>query len=48
VHLFFFYFSHERSREHIDPKKSHDWVVDQIGDITHKVKTQQVVRIRGQ
>ncbi len=32
---------------HSGAKKSHDWVVDQIGDLfrtTHKVKIQQVVR----
>ncbi len=31
-------------------KKTHDWVVDQLPDLfhtTHKVKTQQVVKIRG-
>jgi hypothetical protein len=36
---------------HSGAKKTHDWVVDQIGDLfhtTHKVKTQQVVRNRGQ
>ena len=32
-------------------KKAHDWTVDQIADLfrtTHKVKTQQVTRSRGQ
>ena len=32
-------------------KKAHDWVVDQFDDLfrtTHKVKTQQVVKSRGQ
>ena len=32
-------------------KKAHDWAVDQLADlfrITHKVKTQQVVKNRGQ
>jgi hypothetical protein len=32
-------------------KKAHDWAVDQIADLfrtTHKVKTQQVARSRGQ
>jgi hypothetical protein len=36
---------------HSGVKKAHDWVVDQLADIfrtTHKVKTQQVVRSRGQ
>ena len=36
---------------HSEAKKAHDWVVDQIADLfrtTHKVKTQQVVRSRGQ
>ena len=36
---------------HSGVKKSHDWAVDQIADLfrtTHKVKTQQVVRSRGQ
>ena len=36
---------------HSDVLKAHDWVVDQITDLfhtTHKVKTQQVVRSRGQ
>jgi hypothetical protein len=36
---------------HSVAKKAHDWVVDQIADFfrtTHKVKTQQVVRSRGQ
>jgi hypothetical protein len=32
-------------------KKTHDWMVDQFDDLfltTHKVKTHQVVKIRGQ
>jgi hypothetical protein len=32
-------------------KKAHDWMVDQVADFfrtTHKVKTQQVVKSRGQ
>ncbi len=36
---------------HSGAKKAHDWVVDQIVDLfrtTHKVKTQQVVKSRGQ
>ena len=36
---------------HSGAKKAHDWAVDQIADLfrtTHKVKTQQVVRRRGQ
>ena len=36
---------------HSGDKKAHDWVVDQIADLfptDHKVKTQQVVRSRGQ
>ena len=36
---------------HSGAKKEHDWTVDQIADLfrtTHKVKTQQVVKIRGQ
>jgi hypothetical protein len=36
---------------HSGDKKTHDWTVDQITDLfhtTHKVKTQQVVKIRGQ
>ncbi len=36
---------------HSDVKKTHDWSVDQITDLfrtTHKVKTQQVGRNRGQ
>jgi hypothetical protein len=38
---------------HSGPKKTHDWVVDQITDLfprgtTHKVKTQQVTTSRGQ
>ncbi len=36
---------------HSGAKKVHDWVVDQLPDLfltTHKVKTQQVVKIRGQ
>ncbi len=35
---------------HSGVKKTHDWVVDQLADLfhtTHKVKTQQVVKIRG-
>jgi len=31
-------------------KKAHDWVVDQLSDLfraTHRVRTQQVVKIRG-
>ena len=36
---------------HSGVKKAHDWVVDQLADLvrtTHKVKTQQVVKSRGQ
>ena len=36
---------------HPGAKKAHDWMVDQIADLfrtTHKVKTQQVVKSRGQ
>ena len=36
---------------HSGAKKAHDWAVDQVADLfrtTHKVKTQQVVRSRGQ
>jgi hypothetical protein len=36
---------------HSGAKKAHDWKVDQIADLfrtTHKVKTQEVVKIRGQ
>jgi hypothetical protein len=36
---------------HSGAKKAHDWVVDQFADLfrtTHKVKTQQVVKSRGQ
>jgi hypothetical protein len=36
---------------HSDAKKAHDWMVDQVADFfrtTHKVKTQQVVKSRGQ
>jgi hypothetical protein len=36
---------------HSGVKKAHDWVVDQLADLfrtTHKVKTQQVVKRRGQ
>ena len=36
---------------HSGTKKAHDWVVDQLADLfrtTHKVKTQQVVKNRGQ
>ncbi len=36
---------------HSDAKKAHDWAVDQLADLfrtTHKVKTQQVVKSRGQ
>jgi hypothetical protein len=36
---------------HSGAKKAHDWSVDQVADLfrtTHKVKTQQVVRDRGQ
>jgi hypothetical protein len=36
---------------HSGAKKAHDWMVDQVADLfrtTHKVKTQQVVKIRGQ
>ncbi len=36
---------------HSGVKKGHDWVVDQLADLfrtTYKVKTQQVVKIRGQ
>ncbi len=36
---------------HSGVKKTHDWTVDQIADLfhtTHKVKTQQVIKSRGQ
>jgi hypothetical protein len=36
---------------HSGAKKAHDWVVDQLADLsrtTHKAKTQQVVKCRGQ
>jgi hypothetical protein len=36
---------------HSGVKKTHDWAIDQLPDIsltTHKVKTQQVVKNRGQ
>jgi hypothetical protein len=36
---------------HSGDKKAHDWVVDQLADLfrtTHKAKTHQVVKIRGQ
>ena len=36
---------------HLGAKKAHDWAVDQLADLfrtTHKVKTQQVVKSRGQ
>ena len=36
---------------HSGAKKAHDWAVDQMADLfrtTHKVKTQQVARSRGQ
>ena len=36
---------------HSGVKKAHDWTVDQLADLfraTHKVKTQQVVKSRGQ
>ncbi len=36
---------------HLGTKKSHDWSVDQLTDLfrtTHKVKTQQVIKSRGQ
>ncbi len=36
---------------HSGAKKTHDWTVDQLADLfrtTHTVKTQQVVKIRGQ
>ena len=36
---------------HSGVKKAHDWEVDQLADLfrtTHKVKTQQVVKNRGQ
>ena len=36
---------------HSGAKKAHDWAVDQLADLfrtTHKVKTQQVVKSRGQ
>jgi hypothetical protein len=36
---------------HSGVKKAHDWVVDQLADLfrtTHKVKTQQVAKSRGQ
>jgi hypothetical protein len=36
---------------HSGVKKAHDWMVDQLTDLfrtTHKVKTQQVVKSRGQ
>jgi hypothetical protein len=37
--------------DHSGAKKAHDWVVDQLDDLfrtTHKAKTQQVVKNRGQ
>ena len=37
--------------DHSGVKKAHDWMVDQVADLfrtTHKVKTQQVVKSRGQ
>jgi hypothetical protein len=37
--------------DHSGSIKTHDWVVDQFADLfrtTHKVTTQQVVKIRGQ
>jgi hypothetical protein len=37
--------------DHSGAKKTHDWMVDQIADLfhtTHKVKTQQVIKSRGQ
>jgi hypothetical protein len=37
--------------DHSGAKKEHDWVVDQLADLfytTHKVKTQKVVKRRGQ
>ena len=36
---------------HSGAKKAHDWAVDQLADLfrtTHKVKTQQVAKSRGQ
>jgi hypothetical protein len=36
---------------HTGAKKAHDWALDQLADLfrtTHKVKTQQVARSRGQ
>ena len=36
---------------HSGAKKAHDWMVDQLADLfrtTHKVRTQQVVKSRGQ
>ncbi len=36
---------------HSGAKKAHDWAVDQLADLfrtTHRVKTQQVVKILGQ
>ncbi len=36
---------------HLGAKKAHDWMVDQVADFfrtTHKVKTQEVVKSRGQ
>jgi hypothetical protein len=36
---------------HSGAKKAHDWMVDQVADLfrtTHRVKTQQVVKSRGQ
>ena len=36
---------------HSGAKKAHDWVVDPLADLfrtTHRVKTQQVVKSRGQ
>jgi hypothetical protein len=38
-------------KSHSGAKKAHDWAVDQLADLfrtTHKVKTQQVVKSRGQ
>ena len=37
--------------DHSGAKKAHDWAVDQVADLfrtTHKVKTQHVIRSRGQ
>ena len=45
------FFSTSMVAPHSGAKKAHDWMVDQVADYfrtTHKVKTQQVVKTRGQ